>query len=64
MLARRIEAVVAARTAAGNPGVVEDDGDPGGAAVAVVALFARRRMCRRFAGCDDTVMAVTTATFR
>ena len=64
MLAGRVEAIVAAGTTAGDPGVIEYDGDPGGSGVAVVALFARWRMTRRPArGRDAIVATAATASY-
>ncbi len=61
MLARRIKAVVAARTAAGHPGMVENNGYPGSPCVAVVTLLARGRMSRRPAGGGYAVVAAAAA---
>jgi len=62
VLARCIEAVVAAGTATRDAGVVEHDRDPGRAGVAVVTLFAGLRMPRWLAGCRNAVVAAAAAT--
>ena len=63
VLARCVETVVAARTATVDPSVVEHDGDPRRAGMAVIALFTRLRMAGRLAGGDDTVVTIATAAF-